>query len=228
MGRVIGPDIVTDNLVLYLDAGNSRSYNGSGTTWYDLSKKLGDATIYGSMAFDGSSFITSSTGTYAQLNYSSSIADFSLAQTICMWIKPATGVAAVRRNPYNQAYGGPGTITHEISYAFTYYYGTNGYNGTPYQGKSSTFTVVPGELAFICVNRDQTANKTKWYKNGIQTNESDAGGYPATANGANPIIIGRGYTTNFAGNIYNCMVYNRALTASEILKNYNATKGRYD
>jgi len=32
-----GPRIVTDGLVLYLDAGNSKSYPGSGNTWYDLS-----------------------------------------------------------------------------------------------------------------------------------------------------------------------------------------------
>lgn len=33
-----GPDIVTDGLVLHLDAGNSKSYPGSGNTWYDLSE----------------------------------------------------------------------------------------------------------------------------------------------------------------------------------------------
>jgi hypothetical protein len=32
------PKIVTDGLVLYLDAANPRSYPGTGTTWYDLSR----------------------------------------------------------------------------------------------------------------------------------------------------------------------------------------------
>ena len=33
----VGPDIVTDGLILSLDAASSRSYPGTGTTWYDLS-----------------------------------------------------------------------------------------------------------------------------------------------------------------------------------------------
>ena len=37
MSGVTGPNIVTDNLILYVDAGNVQSYPGSGSTWYDLS-----------------------------------------------------------------------------------------------------------------------------------------------------------------------------------------------
>ena len=37
MANLYGPRIVTDGLVLNLDAGNSKSYPGSGSTWYDLS-----------------------------------------------------------------------------------------------------------------------------------------------------------------------------------------------
>ena len=34
---VLGPNVVTDGLVLYLDAGNTKSYPGTGTVWYDVS-----------------------------------------------------------------------------------------------------------------------------------------------------------------------------------------------
>ena len=37
MSNLYGPRIVTDGLVLHLDAGNRKSYPGSGSTWYDLS-----------------------------------------------------------------------------------------------------------------------------------------------------------------------------------------------
>jgi len=36
MGASGGPDIVTDGLVLCLDAADKISYSGSGTTWSDL------------------------------------------------------------------------------------------------------------------------------------------------------------------------------------------------
>ena len=39
MGAFGGPDIITDGLVLALDAGSERSYPGTGTTWKDLSGK---------------------------------------------------------------------------------------------------------------------------------------------------------------------------------------------
>ena len=40
-----GPKIVNDGLVLYLDAANSKSYSGTGTTWTDLSGNLNNATL---------------------------------------------------------------------------------------------------------------------------------------------------------------------------------------
>jgi len=63
MGRIYGPQIVTDGLVLYLDAANNKSYPGSGTTWYDLSGNENHGTLVngptyssencGSLVFDG-------------------------------------------------------------------------------------------------------------------------------------------------------------------------------
>lgn len=40
-----GPKIVSEGLVLYLDAANSKSYSGTGTTWTDLSGNSNNATL---------------------------------------------------------------------------------------------------------------------------------------------------------------------------------------
>ena len=48
MGLAHSPRIVTDNLVLVLDAANTKSYGGSGATWNDLSRQGNDGTISGS------------------------------------------------------------------------------------------------------------------------------------------------------------------------------------
>ena len=45
MGLVHSPRIVTDGLVLALDAGNTKSYPGSGTTWTDLSRIRANGTL---------------------------------------------------------------------------------------------------------------------------------------------------------------------------------------
>jgi hypothetical protein len=50
MGTSYNANIVTDGLVLCLDAANPRSYPGSGTTWYDLSGNNRNASKYGSQS----------------------------------------------------------------------------------------------------------------------------------------------------------------------------------
>jgi hypothetical protein len=52
MSVIGGPDIITDGLVLYLDAANTKSYIGSGTTWKDLSRNSNDGTLTNGPTFD--------------------------------------------------------------------------------------------------------------------------------------------------------------------------------
>jgi len=190
--------------------------NGTTTTGLTYSN-----TNYGTLSFDGS--VDSVT-----IPYNSNTMDFSEAQTICMWLKPGTGADSLRRNPYNQAYGGSGTITHEPAGTINYYFGTNGGNGNPYVGRNSSFTVEPNELAFIAVTRGQTQNECNWYKNGALETELNAGGYSAVTNSTSNIIIGDGYTNNFIGDIYYVAVYNTFKTSEEISQIYDSTKSRFN
>jgi hypothetical protein len=52
MGFYRGPQIVRDGLVLYLDAANTKSYHGSGTTWSDLCGNGNDGTLINEPTFD--------------------------------------------------------------------------------------------------------------------------------------------------------------------------------
>jgi hypothetical protein len=225
-----GPEVVTDGLVLSLDASNSRSYSGD-TTWRDVSGKGNNGTLTNGPTYsstNGGSLVFDGSNDYVAIAHNASSMDFSLAQTICIWMKPNTGSNSARRNPYNQAYGGPGTLTHEPNQTINYYFGTNGGNSTPYVGRNSGFTVAPLELAFIAVTRNQTENVCRWYKNGNLITSANAGGYATTANGTSPIWIGSGYVGGgFVGNIYSTVVYNRALSAAEVAQNYAALRGRF-
>ena len=224
-----GPNVVDDGLILALDPANLKSYPGSGTTWFDRSGNDNNGTLTNGPTFDGGNLGSISfdgVDDYISIPYSATM-DFSLAQTIIMWMKPGTGSNSTRRNPYNQAYGGSGTITHEPAANFNYFFGTHGGNNTPYVGIGSSFTVNPNELAFIAVTRSQPLNICRWYKNGARTVNTSAGGYAATNNGSSAILLANGYTNEFIGNIYYVLVYNRFFTDEEILQTYNATKGRF-
>ena len=59
-----GTSIITDGLILHLDAGNTDSYSGSGNTWNDISGNSNDVTIQGNASFDSTNkfFNTGSNG----------------------------------------------------------------------------------------------------------------------------------------------------------------------
>ena len=59
-----GPRIATDGLVLCLDAGNSKRYSGSGTTWNDLSGNGKNGTINGNPVFTNGYFDITGDTTY--------------------------------------------------------------------------------------------------------------------------------------------------------------------
>ncbi len=224
------PPVVEDGLMIYLDAAEPTSYTTSSSTWNSLVNSGVNASLSGSFSstsVGGGGLVFNGSNTVGTINYNSAFMDFSRAQTICMWLRPGAGASSARRNPYNQAYGGSGTITHETAGGFSYFYGTNGGNDAPYVGFGTNFTVVADETAFITVTRDQSLNVACWYKNGKMTNSSTAGGYATTNNGSSNILIGAGYVSPFIGNIYNLMVYNIALTPSQVAQIYLTTNGRF-
>lgn len=59
-----GPHIVTDDLVVCLDAANTKSHPGSGTTWYDLSGRNNDATMYNGPVLSEGALVLDGTGDY--------------------------------------------------------------------------------------------------------------------------------------------------------------------
>lgn len=202
----------------------------TGGGWADMTKKGNHGELVNSPTFDDiskGSLVFDGVDDYISVNYNSNTMDFSEAQTICMWLKPGTGSNSIRRNPYNQAYGGSGTLTHETSGAINYYFGTHGGNSTPYVARSSGFNVNANELTFITVTRSQSLALCKWYKNGSLITSNTAGGYSAVTNSTNNILIADGYTNNFIGDIYLTAVYNSFFTEEDVLQFYNATKSRF-
>jgi hypothetical protein len=171
----------------------------------------------GAMSFNGSS-------NSLTLPFNSSLFNFNSEQTIIIAMKNQSPSSA-RRNPYNQAYAGAGTITHENDTSFNYYYGINGTDGATYTSHNSPFSVTVGETAIIAITRN--VSQTAWYKNGVLGNTQSNPYGSTVVTGTNSITLGSGYAGSFGGNIYSVMLYNRALTANEILQNFNSVKGIY-
>ena len=113
--------IVRDNLVLLLDAKNIKSYNVSGSVWYDMSGNGNNCNFNNTPTWNSSGYFTfNGTSNYGTITYNSTL-NFSAGQTILMLMNHTN--TSGRPNPWNQSYGGSGTWTHESGSMINYYYG---------------------------------------------------------------------------------------------------------
>lgn len=223
MGLNHSPKVVTNGLVLCLDAGNTKSYPGSGTTWFDLSGKNNHAVLSGTPLSNKTSNFTGAEG--ATITFDAADFTFDYEQTIMIALRP-TENDATRRNPYNQAYGGGGTWTHEPDGSISYYYGTAGVNNIPYVGVGSGLTVVQNEWAIVATCRSSISNFMRFYKNGLLYTNTTAA-YAQVTTGTENITIGQGYASPYIGNIDYVSIYNRALSTTELQQNFTALRGRF-
>ena len=226
-----GPDTITNGLVLTLDAANKISYLGTGTTWYDLSGNANNGTLTNGPTFNGSnggSIVFDGTNDYATIEANSSF-QLGNGYTLCAWVKS-------NNNPTN--YGGICGTFDTIPSA---YFGSNfsilpnsqtfhflvGGSSTYYIPATSTYTI----QAWYYLVGTISGAECKFYVNGsLNTtyNQPSPSGNPGPTT---KFKIGRFYQDvdnfYFSGNISTCGFYNRALSASEILQNYNVTKTRF-
>jgi len=141
--------------------------------------------------------------------------------TIQMWIKPTD--FSNRQNPLHKAYGGEFSVTQETDGKISFYYGTNGGNGSPYQtGISSNTSLILNEWNHVSIVRDFANDKVKIYINGVLDFEVAAEFSSATA-GNNTVYIGDGYTNYFAGSLDEIRIWDRALTTKEVQENMHLT-----
>jgi hypothetical protein len=231
MSFSFSPKIVTDGLVLYLDAANTRSYPGSGTTWSDLSRSGNNGTLVNGPTFNGAnggSIVFDGTNDYVATNLGTLRSLTGTRSTLNIWFRTVnSSTRQVLLADWNSA-GALETARLEISgfnISPNKVGGTiNGIsNSTPVQ---STTSIQNNTWYWVTILYNGT--NTQLYLNGqleqsLATTErgSDSTGH---------VAIGRAGDFNglyWNGNIANIQIYNRALSATEILQNYNATKNRY-
>jgi len=223
-------NIVTDGLKINIDAGFVGSYPTTSSTWYDLSGNASNATLFSIPAFTGSNS-GSLTFSTASLNYGTipNIGSINNWTAEC-WVKfnsTTTGqVAMVIGNQFNG--------TNAINFTI----GTNGaptsYNiqaGFFDGGWRTTTGFAPTVGTWYQVVGTYDGTTIRQYVNG-----SASGGtvtYSGTPTSGGEIRLMRRWdsTVNvndlFNGNLAIARVYNRALTAAEVLQNYNAQRGRF-
>ena len=235
MGYSYGPSIVKDGMVLCLDAGNRKSYDGSGTSWFDLTGNNKTGTLTngptfnssngGSIAFDRSNDYVVLTNSYSSL----SLPVGSSSRTLISWFKTGASIAG----PYEHIihYGSP---IIDQSYGITLYgsyISNHTWSGTSY---FTDYAASANTIYFVAVTYNNSATpRNRFFVNGTfgTTGFSQGKSVDYSINTGTASQLNLGTRVNpaeyFGGNIYFVQVYNRALSDSEIVQNYNATKGRF-
>ena len=216
-----GAPVVDTSLQLWLDAGQTSSYSGSGTTWTDLSGAGNNGTLTNSPTYSGTTnggvFTFDGSTQYAATTLNSStISD----GTLSAWCYP---IASPNSSYYDGIIDGdsPGN------------YGTGfGINNSTYQAiVNDQFWNTIGQSVilnqWVMVTMTFTATTALFYINGTQV--SSLSYTRGTVSPGNNYLIGKSAANAryFNGRISTAMVYNRALTSDEILTNFKALRGRY-
>ena len=221
MAFVRGANVVTDGLVLALDAANPKSYVSGSTSWFDLSGNGNSGSLVNSPVYSGSNngyISTNGTNNYISIK-NSTLWNFTTTSTLIIWCNPqnTSGGDII----IYQKGGWIGWIIQ--SDGGIYYSGQSGANDF---GGSYNMVHNSWQQLVFTVNRE--TSKYILYKNGLFLNE-----YPITQpaiTGNFPMYIGaRGLIPDQFGavSVSTLQFYNRALSATEILQNYNATKARF-
>ena len=220
-----GPKTITNGLVLYLDAANTKSYPGSGTAWTDLSGNGNTGTLTNGPTFsDGNqgSIVFDGVNDYVINSSTNSIPVGSSSRTIQIWAYPATTT-----NVFVQiGNSNPRYVFEYIFSAGQYYIFSDGVNTA--NNISISGTQLPTLNNWNHLVFGNSGQNWFYYKNGIQ---QSSGTFSVTLNtvGQAYVLANRndvgGYNMN--GRISNVQIYNTALSATEVLQNYNATKSRF-
>jgi hypothetical protein len=221
------PQIVTNGLVLALDAGNTKSYPGTGTTWFDKSGFANNGTLTNGPTFNsgnGGSIVLDGVDDYINIPYSGST---SGSFTFNIIMKTYNMDSEARQTLF-------GLVQNNNSAIYQFdveVWGAGGTNlGVGFRGNGVDFSSYNWSLGVDANNINIytiTLNSTGQtiYVNGQLKNTINQA-YTASFNS---ITLGvRGSGRNYwNGLCYSFFMYNRELSASEVQQNFNALRGRF-
>lgn len=222
-------DIVADGLIIYLDAANTLCYPGIGTTAVDLALPNRYWDLLGGVSYDstnGGSFLFDGTNDY--LTPTNNFITGNSSKTVFFFMKSTDGSTTIRGIFGERVSStGWGLANNYGSSGRLYYFHTSPGGTTAAIDSGGGYDVPTNQWCNYAITYDSPSGICKLYKNGIYTKQT-TGNTDGVITSGTKIQIGTGAAgIYFQGNIGLIQVYNRALSDSEILRNYNTSKSRF-
>jgi hypothetical protein len=221
MGLRHSPTLVTNGLVALWDAGNTRSYIGSGTTWNDLTGNNLTMTTVNSPTFSSGSFAFNGSTQYASATNSTLLDNQTF--TVSVWVK-------TNATTQNGFWFEKGTVNAQ--YALFQ-------EGTLIKcrinnGSGVIDTIAPVTASFMnttswfnVVFTFVTGSQVCYINSSVAGTGTTAATIPVNSGGMWIGVYGGTGGYYFNGSIAQVKIYNRALSAAEVRQNYNALRGRF-
>jgi hypothetical protein len=214
--------VITNGLLIHVDAANRNSYSGTGTTWYDLSGNGNNGTLNGSVQYNsenGGALRMTAYNDFIGFGTGATFAPSTL--TVEFWFKVNTPTNAYLwhidgiDNPELRLYfGGAGNLNAYYAFYDAGAYASSG----EYAYSASTW---------YCMSATLQNNSVKTYFNGRLVAYGTGTYNGGTANTHRFGIYPRANTGAAAASIGSYRFYNRILNNAEISNNYYATKARF-
>lgn len=222
MATYYSPKIVTDGLVLCLDAANNKSYISGSSTWSDISGNGYNGTLVNGPTSNNFGLVLDGTNDYGYISHSGSLAFNSGNFTVCVWHRnenSSTDYNGIITNDSNSDNawkifkdGGQSFYTARSNSTTLNF---PSYVVGRFHHYAYTFNAGTLQLYFDAV----AGNSTTGVSNPVSNTTVAFGSYRYED------AVNLAYLTNQTiGGVY---LYNRALSASEILQNYNSAKTRF-
>lgn len=230
-----GPKIVTSGLVLYLDAGNSKSYPGSGSKWYDLSGFNNTFTLVNNPTFSsdngGSLNFNGSSAAGGNNQYAISDNNFTVpSSTLSIQFFVKRNAVTSANFPAVFFCGNNGDFTANAGVGLLASSNNDNFYSAYYGGASGVNTLGAIETNNNIVHIAMTFDNNRIaYRNGVVANQAGVV-YQQTVSHSGLAYIGlwSAFGRYINSKIYTLSIYNRSLRANEILQNYNALKSRFN
>jgi hypothetical protein len=227
-----GPKLVTNGLVLYVDAANTKSYISGSTTWSNLATTSNSGTLTNGPTFNsanGGSIVLDGTNDYVEIANSTSL-QLSTGMSVCCWVNIANSNELgdiLNKQTYNNALDNSGFILR-------YYNGSFGVFGRlDFVILNNSYNVVSTSADVVLLNNwyylcgVYNGSQMIIYVNGVSSGTTN---YSSNARTNNVSLLIGGYSFggySIGGNVSTVQIYNRGLADIEVLQNYNATKSRF-
>lgn len=222
--------VATSNLQLYYNPTDTASYPGTGSTLTSLVGSGLNGTMT-SVTYTSPSFTFSSTPSQISVADSTTLEPGTGDFTVEMWLRYSV-IAGQTRTVLSKTNNGGGEA--DWSYGFrtsagglVYFEVGNGTNSVT-SPTSSVTTGVWYQIVGVWTNI--ASNSIALYRNGTLIS-SNSHTFTSVKNSTNPLYIGNynggEFVQQFAGNIGIIRIYNKALSAAEVLNNYDANKATY-